>query len=123
MSEPDPSIDPAVIANLRTLNSGDNDDFLREIVGLFFIDTPVRLADLERSLAAGDAATFQRAAHSIKGSSASLGARLLRALAEEIEGRAQKEGLAGLGPMVRSLKAEFAVVKTALEKIVSRPPA
>jgi len=119
---PGPVIDPLVIANLRTLNSGEGDDFLREIVGLFFADMPVRLADLENSLASGDAATFKRAAHSVKGSAASLGARSLRALAEEIEGRAQKDGLAGLGPMVAALRGEFAEAKAALEKIIGTAP-
>ena len=123
MSPQKPVIDPAVIANLRTLNSGDGDDFLREIVELFFADMPVRLADLDRSLGAGDAPTFQRAAHSIKGSAASLGAKTLRGMAEDIENRAHASGLAGLGPLVAALRIEFAAVKVALEKIVRHPPA
>lgn len=123
MSAPKPVIDPGVIANLRTLNSSDGDDFLREIVGLFSADMPVRLADLDRSLATGDAPTFRRAAHSIKGSAASLGAKTLRGMAEEIETRAHAGGLAGLAPLVAALRVEFAAVKVALENIVRHPPA
>lgn len=66
----DPSvIDPQAIENLRALNPGDDDAFLREITGIFLEDTPVRLAELDESLAKGDVAKFTRAAHSIKGSS------------------------------------------------------
>ena len=39
-------IDPQAIENLRALNPGDNDEFLREIVGIFLEDTPQRLVEL-----------------------------------------------------------------------------
>ena len=74
-------IDLQAIENLRALNPGDNDEFLREIVGIFLEDTPQRIAELEQSLAAGDVPKFTRAAHSIKGSSSNLGAMLLRSAA------------------------------------------
>src|SRR3954468_888897 len=97
-------IDPQAIENLRALNPGDNDEFLREITGIFLEDTPLRIAELEQSLAAGDVAKFTRAAHSIKGSSANLGAMALRAVAENLEHQARKEGTAGAAPLVQGIK-------------------
>jgi hypothetical protein len=76
-------IDPQSIENLRALNPDDNDEFLREIAGIFFEDTPLRIAELEESLQAADVAKFTRAAHSIKGSSSNLGAMALREAAWE----------------------------------------
>ncbi len=116
---PDPLvIDPQAVENLRALNPGDNDEFLREIAGIFLEDTPLRIAELEQSLVAGDVAKFTRAAHSIKGSSANLGAMTLRAVAEKLEHQSRTEGLAAVAPMVGSVKAEFARAQTELRKIV-----
>ena len=55
-------IDPQAIDNLRALNPGDNDSFLREITGIFLEDTPQRVAELEQSFESGDVAKFARAA-------------------------------------------------------------
>ena len=39
-------IDPQAIENLRALNPGDKDEFLREIAGIFLEDTPQRITEL-----------------------------------------------------------------------------
>jgi HPt (histidine-containing phosphotransfer) domain-containing protein len=115
---PDPSIiDPAAIENLRSLNPGDNDEFLREIVGIFLEDTPQRIAELEASLAENDLNRFTRAAHSIKGSSANLGASILRAEAEKLEHHARKDGLTEVSAMIASIHAEFSRAKRELLEI------
>lgn len=112
-----PVIDPQAIADLRALNPGDNDEFLREIVGIFLDDTPQRIAELDQSLAAGDAPTFTRAAHSIKGSSSNLGATALRTVAAALEEHARRHGLAGVGPLIEPVKTEFARAQAALKTL------
>jgi HPt (histidine-containing phosphotransfer) domain-containing protein len=112
-------LDPAAIENLRSLNPGDQDEFLREIVGIFLEDTPQRLAELDQCLAQGDASRFSRAAHSIKGSSSNLGANALRDLAGQLEHRSQKEGLADVGALLASLKVEFDRAKVELDKLLA----
>src|SRR3954468_12617403 len=111
-------IDPQAIENLRALNPGDNDEFLREIAAIFLEDTPLRIAELEQSLVAGDVAKFTRAAHSIKGSSANLGAMTLRTVAEKLEHQSRTEGLGGLAPLVAQVKTEFARAQAELAKLV-----
>lgn len=113
-------IDPQAIENLRALNPGDNDEFLREIAGIFLEDTPQRIAELDQSLAAGDAAKFTRAAHSIKGSSANLGAMALRSVAEKLEHQARTGGLTDVAALVSEIKAEFARAQTELGKLVGK---
>lgn len=100
-------IDEATIASLRDLGTGDNGAFLREIVGIFLADTPLRLAELKESLAARDREKFIRSAHSLKGSSASVGAVALRASADAIEVRARADFSPDLGPVLTELNAEF----------------
>jgi histidine phosphotransfer protein HptB len=113
-------IDPESIENLRALNPGDEDEFLREIAGIFFEDTPQRLAELDQSLAAGDLSKFTRAAHSIKGSSSNLGAMALRAAAEKLEHQARSSGLAEIGPLVNDVKAEFDRAHAALASLIAK---
>lgn len=112
-----PVIDQQSIENLRELNPGDNDEFLREILGIYLEDTPNRIAELEQSLAAGDTARFTRAAHSVKGSSANVGAMVVRAVAEKLEQQSHKDGLGNVAGLVSELKAEFARAETELRRL------
>ncbi len=114
-----PLIDQQAIENLRALNPGDNDEFLREIVAIYLEDTPQRLAELDQSLAAGDVSKFTRAAHSIKGSSANLGASTVRAAAEKLEHQSGKQGLADVAGLMAEVKAEFARAHAELSKLLA----
>jgi len=115
-----PVIDPQAIENLRALNPGDNDEFLREIAGIFLEDTPLRIAELDQALAAGDASKFTRAAHSIKGSSANLGAMALRLVAEKLEHQSRTQGIAHVAQQVGDVKHEFARVQTELGQLIAK---
>ena len=105
-------IDPQAIENLRALTPGDNDEFLREIVGIFLEDTP------EQSLAGNDPLCFTRAAHSVKGSSSNLGAMALRAVAERLELQSKQSGLTGVESLLAELKSEFARAAAELYQII-----
>lgn len=113
-------IDPQAIENLRALNPGDNDEFLREIAGIFLEDTPQRIAELDETVVSGDLQKFTRAAHSIKGSSSNLGAMALRAVAEQLEHHARTHGISGVADMVASIKTEFARAEAALSEVVKK---
>ena len=113
-------IDPQSIENLRALNPDDNDEFLREIAGIFFEDTPQRIAELSESLSAGDLTKFTRAAHSIKGSSSNLGAIALRAAAEKLEHQARVQGLSDVGPLVNEVKTQFDRAHAALTMLIGK---
>jgi HPt (histidine-containing phosphotransfer) domain-containing protein len=117
---PLPTLDQEAIENLRALDPDGGDAFLREIAGIFVEDTPKRIAEIDQSLAAGDLATFVRAAHTIKGASANLGAAALRAVAEQLEQRAKKDGLGDVAGLIAELKTEFANTQTALQEML--PP-
>lgn len=114
-----PVIDPEAIKNLRELSPGD-DDFLIEIIDIFLDDTPKRIAELESAHASQDIEVFGRAAHSIKGSSANLGALSLRGVAEKLEHHARSVGLADTEQMIAEIKTHFAEAKLALDKIAGR---
>jgi len=114
-----PSIDQDAITSLRDLNPGDGGEFLREIVNIYVEDTPKRLADLKACLASGDVKSFTRAAHTIKGSSANVGAQVLKAIGERMELVSRTEGLGSIAPMIADAEAEFAKVSDELRKLAS----
>ncbi|MBL9190310.1 MAG: Hpt domain-containing protein [Opitutaceae bacterium] len=113
-------IDPSAIAELRALNPDDGDEFLRDIIGIYLEDTPARIVELEECLTSGDVTRFTRAAHSIKGSSANLGAVALRAVAEELEHRSRVQGLGEVAGLIAQIKAEFARAQADLNVLVGR---
>lgn len=115
-------IDPEAIENLKSLNPDDGDAFLREIAGIFLEDTPLRIAELDESLRNGDVTAFTRAAHSIKGSSANLGALALRAAAETLERQSRENGLVGVREPLAALKSEFGRAQSALATLVPNQP-
>jgi histidine phosphotransfer protein HptB len=114
----DTVIDPEAIENLRALTPDDPESFLKDIIGIFAEDTPLRLAELQKSMAAGDRVVFTRAAHSIKGSASNLGALQLRALASELEQRSKTEELPALAARLQDLESAFSLAKTTLEKLL-----
>ena len=106
-------LDSAAIDGLRDLSP--DATFLRELIDIFLQDTPNRLKELDAALAAGDAATATRAAHSIKGSSSNFGALRLSQLAHHIELQGKAANLAAVN--VTELKGEYVRVAEALTRI------
>jgi HPt (histidine-containing phosphotransfer) domain-containing protein len=117
MSDSLPVIDSQALDALRALSPDDGDVFVKEICSIFVEDTPKRLVELDQTLASGDTAGFVRAAHSIKGSSANLGAAARRSAAEHLETKGRKEGLANVAELVAGVKTEFERAKAEIAKL------
>lgn len=111
-------INVQAIEGLRNLGDNDNNAFLSEIIGIYLQDTPERIADLKTLLSGDDQQAFIRAAHTIKGSSANLGAEEVRAAAEVIEQQACTVPAAELSPQVLALTAAFDRARVELEKLI-----
>jgi histidine phosphotransfer protein HptB len=109
-----PIVDSEAINNLRSLGDEGDDTFLREILGIYLEDTPLRIADLKRAYHSGENSLFTRSAHTIKGSSANVGASRVRSIAEQIEHRSKTEPISGLAPLIDELDAAFAEALDAL---------
>ena len=79
-----PVLDHAVLADLRA-SMGDDDEFMRELVQTYVEEGQASLAGLLAAAAAADCAAIVRPAHTLKSTSASLGAMRLSAICREIE--------------------------------------
>ncbi|KLI99417.1 hybrid sensor histidine kinase/response regulator [Luteimonas sp. FCS-9] len=103
-------LDGEVLDDLRDLLGDDVD----RLVAVFLDDTPRLLATFERAAAAGDHEAMREAAHSLKSSSANLGALALSAEARGIEAAARAGTLDDAEAAVGRLTAAFARARDAL---------
>ncbi|MDD4163140.1 MAG: Hpt domain-containing protein [Methanothrix sp.] len=108
-------IDRSVLASLRELQEEGDPDIIAEVGGLFIKHSPEKVNAIMQSAERGDAKGLQLAAHSLKSSSAYVGAMRLSALAKELEMMGRSNSLEGAKEKAQRLKAEFDKVMTALE--------
>jgi hypothetical protein len=72
-------VDRAVLEHLQADLGDDTGTIIAELIDLFLIDAPQQLAAIQTALAIDAADIVQRAAHTLKSTSASLGAQSLAA--------------------------------------------
>jgi len=92
----------------------DDEDLARAVTEGFLEDIPKQIEALQDYLEAGDAASAERQAHTIKGASANVGAEALReiALAMETEGKAGD--LEAVRELLPELRARFERLREAM---------
>lgn len=108
-------IDQSVLASLKELQEEGEPDIVEEVGGLFLNHAPEKIAAIEKAAAQKDAKALQVSAHSLKSSSAYVGAMRLSAIAKDLEMIGRSGAVDGAAEKVESLKAEYLRVKTALE--------
>jgi HPt (histidine-containing phosphotransfer) domain-containing protein len=99
---------PPPIDLAASLERAGDPDFWQVLVDAYFDETAKRIAELQLAAASGDIATFTRAAHTIKGSSAELLAEPLRELAYALEQLGKTGSIEGYEPQLAQLQREFA---------------
>lgn len=92
-------------------------DFIVELVDTYTLETEGLIKQMQTALAAGDAAAFGRLAHSIKSSSASMGALAFSQQARELEMLGKTGSLAGAEPLVERFNTDFLAVRQTLEEL------
>jgi len=107
-------IDLAVLEDLRALQGNDSPGFLAKIIHTYLDHTPQLLATLHEAVARDDALTLQRTAHSLKSSSAALGATTLAALCQDLEMRGHQQNLENVTPVLAAATAEYEMVREVL---------
>lgn len=108
-----PLVDLDVIAELRDATGGDM-DFVRELVETYVAEAGGHVDALAGAVAANDVAAAVRPAHTLKSSSASVGAMRLSELARGIEESSRGGRLDGLGEAVDRVRTTWAETLAAL---------
>jgi CheY-like chemotaxis protein len=106
------AVDPAVLEKFRAMMG----EVASELIAVFLDDAPKRLAELREAKDQGDLEKLERAAHTLKSSSATLGAMPLSDLCRDLEAMGRERTLEGTAEKVTQVEAEYARVKAALEE-------
>ena len=105
-----------IIEALQGLADGCEAGFMDELIDLFLSEAPMQLEGVRAALARGDAAALREWSHSLKGSSAGLGAKQFSQLCGCIEHQAREGRLAEAPRAVERLEAEFQRLEKALRR-------
>ncbi len=104
-------LNAAVLDDLRDVLGGEVD----RIIALYLEDAPRLIAQLERAVVGNDPIALRVAAHTLKSSSANVGATTLSEAARDLEHGARDGTLAKPEALVARIVGEFARVRTALQ--------
>lgn len=107
-------LDQSVLASLRELQEAGDPDIVAEVGGLFVKHSPEKVDAIMQSVEKDDAKGLQLAAHSLKSSSAYIGAMRLSTLAKELEMMGRSNSLNGAKEKAKMLKEEFSLVMEAI---------
>lgn len=107
-----PSTDAASLERLRRFGGG---KLLSEMISLFLAAAPERIGAARAGLEAKNANATEMALHSLKSSSAQLGAMKMQRLSEAGERLAHSGSLDGMDSIVQDLESEFPRIQQWLE--------
>jgi two-component system, sensor histidine kinase and response regulator len=116
-------IDQATIAGIRQLQAPGGPDVLGQVVETYLDDAPKLIDGMRTNLHADNVEGLRRAAHSLKSSSASLGAKHLSALAKEVEMAARANELTDVDAKIRAIELAYLCAADALKKCLDKAPA
>jgi HPt (histidine-containing phosphotransfer) domain-containing protein len=111
----EPVLDHKMLASLRQGQSPDEPDIVTELIEIFLAETPPLLDQIREAIETGNAPKLRHAAHTLKGSSTSLGAKALAARCYELEKIGRAGSVNGAGALLPQLQAEFERACRALE--------
>jgi PAS domain S-box-containing protein len=112
-TDDDAVLDAVFLADLEEV-IGDA-SMLAEVIGMYLTDSPSHLDAIVDALAQADPAALTRAAHALKGSSASVGAAPLSSLCGKMEQLGRAGTLEDSAEPLRRLQTEFHRVRRALQ--------
>jgi HPt (histidine-containing phosphotransfer) domain-containing protein len=110
VNSPDASLDLSVLISFEEVQSDGEPDLIVELIDLYIADAELRGAVMRDALSKKDEPSLKGAAHSLRGSSANLGARQMAKICEELEHTDWSASFDSLEPLLRQLEQESARV-------------
>ncbi|HNZ06125.1 MULTISPECIES: Hpt domain-containing protein [Methanothrix] len=114
------ALDRSVLASLRELQDDGDPDIVAEVGGLFLEHSPQKIAAILKAVENGDAKGLQTAAHSLKSSSAYVGAMRLSELSRELEMMGRSQVMDGAEEKAERLNREYKQVMMELDAEIQR---
>ena len=117
-----PALDEAVLNELQE-TTGDDPAFVRDLIETYLADAPVQLEGIEEAVAANDAEALIRPAHTLKSSSATVGAMQLAEASRALEMAGRTGALdAGVRAQADAVQVEWNRVKAAFQAWMGEQP-
>ena len=107
-------LDASILQGLKDLGGDDDPGLFFELIDLFLQDAPTRMEEIQRGLDQGDIRLLERAAHTLKSSSANIGALTLSELCRSMEERARHNENVGLAELFDRSRQLWPRVEAAL---------
>jgi HPt (histidine-containing phosphotransfer) domain-containing protein len=104
---------------LRGLQGDEQTNFVAELAGVFLEDARSQLEAVDEALQQGDASAVERAAHTLKGGSGSMGAKGISDLCAQLEDVCASGDLSQGFELLGRIREELGRVERALEAEVS----
>lgn len=115
-----PVLDKSVLDKVRSFSGNDEEEFLKRMVKLYLDRSSELLMEMHDAAARGDLEAFHRAAHSLKSSSALMGAMTVSEIAREIELNTIDKWPSNTPKLIEKLEEELRKAQRAFEEILSR---
>jgi len=106
--------------NIRALSPANGNALLERVLQAFLRDTPGHLATLRGAIAARDAGGLRKAAHSLKSSSANVGAEALAQLCKDMEQLGRNNIIDGTDSLLAAMEQQFQAASQALGAILEK---
>lgn len=114
-------LEPQAIERLRELDPGGQSKLLKRVADAFDTSVARLLPQMKTAFAASDLAAIRHVAHTLKSSSASIGAVKLSQLCADIEAMSRDGRVEGLADAIAAFNSEITVVQGALDRILDNP--
>ncbi|MDS4039932.1 MAG: response regulator [Candidatus Competibacter sp.] len=108
------TLDQRALEQIRALQQPGAPDLLGKIVGLYLESSAGLLQQIREAVAGEDSEALWQAAHSLKSSSANLGATQLADACKELEQRGRERRMAGIADLLQELETDYGQVREAL---------
>ena len=109
-------IDQNALSTIRDLQIEGQPDILDRIINAYLSSSDLLVAGLQEALSVNDLEVLQNSAHSLKSSSANVGAVKLSEISKELEMGCRNKTLTNAAGLISAIEAEFIRVKDALSK-------
>ncbi|MEN9848006.1 MAG: hypothetical protein RL368_746, partial [Pseudomonadota bacterium] len=101
---------------------GDDAEIMQELLQTYLDSSQVLVENLQQALTEQDPMKLEHAAHSLKSSSASLGAEVLSQMAKQLEQQGRAKDMEQADSRVHALSTEYALLSQAINEILHPVP-
>jgi HPt (histidine-containing phosphotransfer) domain-containing protein len=109
-------IDRSVLCGLQDLQVEGGPSLVKRVVDAYLTDSEPLISQLKEALSVNDGEALQRSAHSLKSSSANVGALRLSEISRELEMNCRNNSLEDVARLVAAIESEFMKAKETLQK-------